>query len=69
VQPVADNSACTVTCSDLNSEPYAISENQNRAQCLLYGNKLIISHIAAGKATEMFCENTKVLLFKHEEYK
>jgi hypothetical protein len=69
VQLVAGNPACTVTCFDLNSEPYAISENQNRAQCLLYGNKLIISRVVEEKATEIFCGNMKVLLFEHEEYK
>jgi hypothetical protein len=30
---------------------------------------LITPRVAAGKATEMFCGNMKVLLFKDEEYK
>jgi hypothetical protein len=30
---------------------------------------LITPHVAAEKATEMFCENMKVLLFADEEYK
>jgi hypothetical protein len=43
------SSACTVTCSDLNSEPYAISEIQNRAPFLLYGN------ITLGAARLFYC--------------
>jgi hypothetical protein len=31
--------------------------------------KLITPHIAAGKVTEIFCENMKVLLFEDEQYK
>jgi hypothetical protein len=30
---------------------------------------LITSHVAARKATEMFCGNMKMLLFEDEEYK
>jgi hypothetical protein len=30
---------------------------------------LITLRVAAGKATEIFCENMKVLLFEDEEYK
>jgi hypothetical protein len=30
---------------------------------------LITPHVAAGKGTEMFCENMKMLLFEDEEYK
>jgi hypothetical protein len=30
---------------------------------------LITPHVAAGKATEIFCGNMKVLLFEDDEYK
>jgi hypothetical protein len=30
---------------------------------------LITPHIVAGKATEIFCENMKVLLLKNKKYK